>query len=177
MRLSLRNAAGVWEVKTLSKRHHVGNSGHSGSGVVFNYADWSPRRHPIQIPPIYTEPVFYLATPPFHGNYKFWLTSQARNFWQLLQHLRYLYEDPRKYPQMPYPKMPKTVRFLSGQFCQISIRILDSAFRKTNFYPVPDRAYKIAIFKKLARKEWILAWWALLGILWTSVHQEIEEYT
>ena len=37
-------------------------------------------------------------------------------------------QDPWKYPQMPYPKMPKTGRFLSGRFCQISIRILDSAF-------------------------------------------------
>ena len=53
---------------------------------------------------------------------------------------------------MPYPKMPKTGRFLSGRFCQISIRILDPAFENQNFYPVLDRAYKTAIFQKIGTK-------------------------
>jgi hypothetical protein len=48
--------------------------------------------------------------------------------------------------------MPKTGRFLSSQFCQISIRILDPAFEKANFYPVLDRAYKNCYFSKIGTK-------------------------
>jgi hypothetical protein len=58
----------------------------------------------------------------------------------------WLFQDPGKYPQMPYPKMPQTARFLSGRFCQISIRILDPAFNKVNFYLDPDPAYKNRYF-------------------------------
>jgi len=53
---------------------------------------------------------------------------------------------------MPDPKVPQTARFLSGWFCQISIRILDPAFDKVNFYLDLDQASKNRYFSKIGTK-------------------------
>lgn len=84
--LCTRNLLGVWEVKTLSNQHNAYNEvevdrvrkehpneeecihGSRTLGVIT--VTRAIGDMPFKLPPIYTERVLALATPPFHENYK-----------------------------------------------------------------------------------------------------------
>jgi hypothetical protein len=53
-----------------------------------------------------------------------------------------LITGPLKVPLEAVSKKSKNSGFLSGRFCEISIRKPDLAFNLDNFYPETDMAYK-----------------------------------
>ncbi|KAF8968819.1 phosphatase 2C-like domain-containing protein [Flammula alnicola] len=85
--LGTRNGLGGWEVKTLSKRHNASNKVeadrvraehpgeaeciHQGRTLGLVTLTRAIGDTLFKLPPIYTERVLALATPPFHENYKF----------------------------------------------------------------------------------------------------------